>query len=379
MSKRAREPRTTRAASAAKRTASAVAPVAAKTAIAALALSARAPQPLFALADEDSLVPGVVLRRPSARNKSPYVGDVQLSDGRVAIAHMPSMDMGGKCVPGAAVLLKTQIDKATKLPIGPDVVGKYGTPKCEFILKLLRCTEPENASAAGGGCWVGAHPSLGEKAANALIAGGSLESELGEVAKIEREVPNVAGTDMRCDFLLTHRDRSKTILEVKTVVDTDYDPAISPPERFPNRKCVFLGKGSPYARAAIFPWGNSNQKGPDGEKVVSARAIKHVRELTAIARGEKREAPPEGTKAESSPPLRACVLFVVVRSDATYFRPNEEACPSFARYLREAQQAGVRVLARRVRWGEEAIKGEALGAAIDDGPLRVELSEGSVD
>ena len=47
--------------------------------------------------------------------------------------------------------------------------------------------------------------------------------------------------------------------------------------------------------------------------------------------------------------------------------------------LREAQQAGVRVLARRVRWGEEAIKGEALGAAIDDGPLRVELSEGSVD
>ena len=108
--------------------------------------------------------------------------------------------------------------------------------------------------------------------------------------------------------------------------------------------------------------------------MVSARAIKHVRELTAIAKGEKREAPPEGTKAESSPPLRACVLFIVVRSDATYFRPNEEACPSFARYLREAQQAGVRVLARRVRWGEEAIKGEALGAAIDDGPLRVELS-----
>ena len=40
-------------------------------------------------------------------------------------------------------------------------------------------------------------------------------------------------------------------------------------------------------RAGIFPWGGGNQKGPEGEKVVSARAIKHVRELTEIAQGNK--------------------------------------------------------------------------------------------
>ena len=28
---------------------------------------------------------------------------------------------------------------------------------------------------------------------------------------------------MRADFVLTHGDKSKTVLEVKTVVDTDYD------------------------------------------------------------------------------------------------------------------------------------------------------------
>ena len=48
-----------------------------------------------------------MLARPSLQNKSPYVGDVQLEDGgRTAIAHMPSLDMGGKCVPGAKILLK---------------------------------------------------------------------------------------------------------------------------------------------------------------------------------------------------------------------------------------------------------------------------------
>ena len=34
------------------------------------------------------------------------MGDVVLEDGREVIVHMPSMDMGGKCRPGAAVLMR---------------------------------------------------------------------------------------------------------------------------------------------------------------------------------------------------------------------------------------------------------------------------------
>ena len=94
-----------------------------------------------------------------------------------------------------------------------------------------------------------------------------------------------------------------------------------------------------------------------------ACARSSVRELTAVASGEK-------TSADGRP-LNAVVLFIVVRRDAISFRPNEEACPSFARYLREAKAAGVRVLARRVRWGEA--NGEELGTAIDDGDLAVVL------
>jgi len=296
------------------------------------------------------------------------VGDVRLEDGREAIAHMPSLDMGGKCVPGVEVLLKPAIDKKTKQPIGDNALGKYGTPKCEFIIQLLRCTEPENADlAGGGGCWVGAHPSLGEKIAMELLTRGRLKDELGPIEAVKREAKGVAGTDMRVDFLLTHPGGRRTMVEVKTVVDTDYNPATAPEK--PKGGCVFLGHGDPYQRAAIFPWGRSAQSGPDGEKVVSARAIKHVRELTAVASGEKGAAGRD---------VSACVLFVVVRRDALSFRPNAEACPSFSRYLAEARAAGVRVLARRVRWGEAALDGEEVGMAIDDGPLPVDTPAAAV-
>ncbi|KAJ1393462.1 hypothetical protein B484DRAFT_408203, partial [Ochromonadaceae sp. CCMP2298] len=55
--------------------------------------------------------------------------------------------------------------------------------------------------------------------------------------------------------------------------------------------------------------------------VVSARAIRHVMELTSIAKGEKTDAYA----------LSAAVIFVVIRQDALLFRPNQEACPSFAK------------------------------------------------
>ena len=93
---------------------------------------------------------------------------------------------------------------------------------------------------------------------------------------------------------------------------------------------------------------------------MSARAIKHVRELTKIAKGLATDE--EGKK------LKASVLFIVNREDALVFRANDEACPSFARYLKEASEAGVTVLARRIIWGTD--DGE-VGKAFDGGPCKV--------
>ena len=114
-----------------------------------------------------------------------------------------------------------------------------------------------------------------------------------------------------------------------------------------------FGRTTPYERAGIFPWGRSAQTGPDGEPVVSSRAIKHVDCLAAAARSGR---------------ARAAVLFVVLRADAARFRPNADACPSFARHLRAARDAGVRVIAQRVRWTAD-------GRAFSEGELEVILPE----
>eukprot|EP00747_Dinoflagellata_sp_TGD_P169109 gnl/TRDRNA2_/TRDRNA2_197190_c0_seq1.p1 gnl/TRDRNA2_/TRDRNA2_197190_c0~~gnl/TRDRNA2_/TRDRNA2_197190_c0_seq1.p1 ORF type:complete len:357 (+),score=77.34 gnl/TRDRNA2_/TRDRNA2_197190_c0_seq1:30-1100(+) len=301
------------------------------------------------------LVRGTIVRRPSRRNRSPYVGDVKIKGKgaakREAIAHMPSMDMGGKSVAGADLLMKPARDRKGNVVGSKAVSKKYGTPCCEFIAQLLRVDEGFRRPL-----WIGAHPSLGEKIAEELLRKGICSPELPRVATLQSQV-TVAGCDMRSDFLITPATRGRRmVVEVKTVVDTDY-PASSVPNR---TKCVFVSHEVPYRRAGIFPWGEARQKGPDGETVVSERAIRHVDELAAIARGERR-----GANGER---FDAAILFIVIRDDAVIFRPNVDACPSFAKHLAKAKKAGVKVLAQRVRWGEKA---QEEGQCFADGALPV--------
>jgi DNA-binding sugar fermentation-stimulating protein len=295
--------------------------------------------------------------------------------------------------------MKPARDKKGNL-VGPnDVSAKFGTPKCEYIAQLLRVDESHlttAVSSSSSSCavqypavWVGAHPSLGEKIAEQLIGQNLLQcDDFPEVQSFQREVRNPAGLDLRADFVVTHTDptKRKRIVEVKTVVDTDYSPDAVPPlpsqlqpssasspegkkKISSNKRCVFTSSRVPYRRTAIFPWGNSNQKGPDGEPVVSTRAIKHVRELTrAVVEQKKNRKSTKKTNDDGTgdEEFDSTILFVVIRGDAKAFRPNIDACPSFARYLKEAQDAGVNILAKQVVWGEERDK--ELGKCYE-GPL----------
>mmetsp|Transcript_30949 Transcript_30949/g.74753 ORF Transcript_30949/g.74753 Transcript_30949/m.74753 type:complete len:541 (-) Transcript_30949:985-2607(-) len=336
----------------------------------------------------EDVVVGILQARPSTRNRSPYVGDVLIpsQNNRVAICHLPNLDMGGQCTPGATIVMKPARDKKGNL-VGPDAVSpKFGTPKCEYIAQLLRVDETHlttftststsnsDSSVHYEPVWVGAHPSLGEKIAEQLIGQNLLGDDFPEVESFQREVRNPAGLDLRADFLVKHTDPTKRrrIVEVKTVVDTDYSPEAVPPStpsspdgktkksKAPKKRCVFTSSRVPYRRTGIFPWGNSNQKGPDGEAVVSTRAIKHVRELTRVVverqyqkkKTVAKKKEEDGDDDDSA--FDSTILFVVIRGDADAFRPNIDACPSFARYLKEARDAGVTILAKQVVWGEES-------------------------
>ena len=65
---------------------------------------------LFTLGGEHALVEAEVLRRPSQRNRSPYVCDIRVAGGREAICHVPSLDLGGKCVAGSTILAKPCVE-----------------------------------------------------------------------------------------------------------------------------------------------------------------------------------------------------------------------------------------------------------------------------
>ena len=64
---------------------------------------------LFPLGGEHARVEAEVLRRPSLRNRSPYVADIRVA-GREAICHVPSLDLGGKCVAGSTILVKPCVE-----------------------------------------------------------------------------------------------------------------------------------------------------------------------------------------------------------------------------------------------------------------------------
>lgn len=70
----------------------------------------------------------------------------------------------------------------------------------------------------------------------------------------------------------------------------------------------------------------------DGDGVfpdaVSERGQKHLRELTALAKSG----------------IRACMLYVINRTDVKNFRPADHIDPTYGKLLREARAAGVEIL-----------------------------------
>ena len=123
-----------------------------------------------------------------------------------------------------------------------------------------------------------------------------------------------------------------------------------------------------YVRSGIFPWGKRGQKGPDGEPVVSARAIDHLRELSAIARGD--------VVSAFGPTTRAAVVLMAGRHDVYSISRQRRGVSEFreARGFGGGEPAITAILGHKVRWGE----GPDLGKAFDAGPVPIEapLSEG---
>lgn len=289
------------------------------------------------LSEEQRLCEATFLRRPSIHNKSPYVGDI-LVNGVTKIVHMPAMDMGGKCREGVKCLVSVIHDKAGNEYEDGSVGGQYKKPRCQYKMQLVECSEPENAHMDP--VWILANPTTSEHLFSKLLDKNFNERFTGW--KSYKKQYKVPCTNMRTDFLVEMPSK-KHLIEIKLVVDTDYDRNLPHDSQI---QALYFSDKEAYKRSGLFPWGRSHQKGPNGEKVVSSRAIKHVMELTHLVETKQYD---------------ASIVFMVCRSDAYSFTPNAEACPSFRTYLCKAKEVGVNVIALKISFdanGEWEYHGE---------------------
>ncbi len=350
------------------------------------------------LLDLGKLVKGRLVKRPSATVRSPYVSDVVIlnddDDGEeiTVLAHSPALDVGGLCAPGATVYMSER-------PPGG---------KTSHSIELILAPAPNKAVATNeeDGVLIGSHPRLGESLAEEVLKKGLLKDVIGygparkntqrkktatkkkkttskkrKAKKQDTNADENSGDDppkgvmlttqctygdSRVDFeIVDYSNKSDTehslrsLIEVKNVVCSDVAAEFAPEKRGPNH-CVIIADGeesksvnsSEYKRTGIFPWGRVGQEF-EGKKVVSERAIKHLRNLSNLV--------------SNDPQIKAAiVMFVINRSDCEMMRACHEACPTFASELRAASDNGCTVLGFRVHWTTD-------GKAYFDGIVPVTL------
>eukprot|EP00045_Choanoeca_perplexa_P003263 m.29559 g.29559 ORF g.29559 m.29559 type:complete len:249 (+) comp11953_c0_seq5:508-1254(+) len=154
------------------------------------------------------------------------------------------------------------------------LLKKTGETKTGYSTELVFVDEPESGAARPA--LVAHNPLLANRLIKKALHDGII-SELSHLKQYEIKAEAKITDSFRVDF--AYRDPGdgmaiKALVEVKSVCLADYNP-----ETCPDRSgAVFVNPVTPYQRHALFPYGRSGQKF-EGQKVVSARAIKHVQHL----------------------------------------------------------------------------------------------------
>ena len=285
----------------------------------------------------------ILVARPSASVRSPYVADIMLlgdpllerkalqgvenlsmtessptkagrkrhsqacsaylremaPEGSLVLAHAPSLDCAGQALPGTIVLVSPNTNPQAKT---------------RFSIQLI-----ERKIEGSDPTLIGYHPSLAESLAKKILSLGTLNAEFQLTSTPESTQLSTQMTygRSRFDFAI-ETDHELLFIEVKNVVCAE--------------NC-----NSPDRRYALFPIGDSSRS---ESGAVSERAIKHVHELTQL----------QGTTTENDRRIRTAILFIVSRNDCVAFRPCHEADLLFAQLLQRAHRNGVCLVASQANW-----------------------------
>tara|TARA_B100000035_G_scaffold66809_3_gene54578 strand:+ start:5525 stop:6358 length:834 start_codon:yes stop_codon:yes gene_type:complete len=252
------------------------------------------------------LVQGIIVKRPSANCKTPYVADVFVEENdETVMAHTPALGCCGLS------------DKTSAVYMSP-VISKKNV--CTYRVDLSILYEPKLQT----NIIVGINPKLAEN----LVEHALRHNQLGFLKNTTTFVREffIEGTHSRFDFVGVDASGKPFVMEVKNVPLADYVDC-----------CAKERKKMDMTVFDDVPWNKKIAYFPDGyrktaKEPVSPRALKHLYDLVSITKS-----------------YRTIMCYVIQREDVGTFQPSV-IDETYRKAFYECQEKGVEMHAIQFKW-----------------------------
>ncbi len=265
----------------------------------------------------DNLEKVKIISRPSKICKTPYVADIELSDGSIVQAHSASLGCCGLCEKDSYVYASPML---ANCPQSKSKVCSYKIYLADYYEEKVVAKEKYIRNQP-----IGIDPKLAETLVEKALTSNCFTS-LQNIKKHRREAKL---GNSRFDFIGIDENDKYFILEVKNVPLADYaDVCTSDRKKMIKNddfKDIHIDNKISY-----FPDGYRKKKGA----VVSERALKHINELADIT---------------ISKIIRPIICFVIQRTDSSSFQASL-LDPIYKEAFNEALKKGVEVIVLVVSW-----------------------------
>lgn len=259
----------------------------------------------------------LIVSRPSKVCKTPYVADIQLSDGSIVQAHSASLGCCGLCEKGCYVYASPMKSNC------PQSQSKVCTYKI-YLAEVYESKTIDNIDYINHQL-IGIDPKLAETLTEKALVNNCFPT-LANVKQYKREVKF---ENSRFDFHGIDENDKEFILEVKNVPLCDYADVCDKEKKTLEKQGAFNNIKF-NDKISYFPDGYRKKKGD----VVSERALKHINELKDL---------------HISKNVRSIICFVVQRTDSGSFQASN-LDPTYQKAFYDAIREGVEVIVLVVKW-----------------------------
>jgi sugar fermentation stimulation protein A len=265
----------------------------------------------------NDLIKVKIISRPSKICKTPYVADIELSDGSIVQAHCASLGCCGLCEKDCYVYASPMLSNC---PQSKSKVCSYKVYLAQiYEEKLIKEEKYINNQI------IGVDPKLAETLVEKALTSNCFPT-LQNIKKHRREA---ALGKSRFDFIGIDDAGKYFILEVKNVPLSDFAD-VNHIEKKKLVKADAFKNMKFNEKISYFPDGYRKTKGG----VVSERALKHINELAEVT---------------ISKIVRPIICFVIQRTDSGSFQASN-IDPTYKAAFNDAIKKGVEVIILMVQW-----------------------------